>query len=165
MALTTDQIKDIVRSKAAFYGIPEGIALAQVQAESDYNVNAYNAKSGATGLMQIIPSTAKWLGLSDPLDPAENVDAGMRYLRSLYDQYGDWATALAAYNAGPGRIQEYGGIPPFPETQNYVEKILVAAGMSNNASTDTSAGEGDGNGALITLVVLGIAGLVWAVTS
>lgn len=80
---------------------------------------------GAQGLMQILPATGRALGLRDPFDPAENIRAGARYLTGLLTQFGDIRLALAAYNAGPGRVSRYGGIPPFRETQTYVRRVLA----------------------------------------
>lgn len=115
------------------YGIPENIALRMIKQESGFNPGAVSPK-GATGLGQLMPGTAAELGV-DPRDPVQNLDGSMRYLRQQFDTFGQWPLALAAYNAGPGRVEQYGGIPPFKETQNYVASILggsapVAAGGS-----------------------------------
>lgn len=104
------------------YGIPENIALRMIKQESGFNPTAVSPK-GATGLGQLMPGTAAELGV-DPRDPIQNLDGSMRYLRQQFDTFGQWPLALAAYNAGPGRVKQYGGIPPFEETQNYVASIL-----------------------------------------
>lgn len=94
-----------------------------IQAESNYDPNAVSPK-GALGLMQLIPSTARRFGVSDVFDPADNIQGGARYLKHLLDLYkGDEVLALAAYNAGEGAVSRYGGVPPFPETQNYVARV------------------------------------------
>jgi len=96
-----------------------------IQVESNYNPKAVSSK-GAQGLMQLIPATARRFGVSDVFDPADNIQGGARYLKYLLGLYkGDEALALAAYNAGEGAVSRYGGVPPFPETQDYVAKVLV----------------------------------------
>lgn len=112
----------LAREAAAGEGIPEDLFLNLVQAESAFNPGA-TSKAGAHGLAQLMPGTAKQLGV-DINDPVQNVKGGARYLREQYDKFGDWSLALAAYNAGPGAVQKYGGIPPYKETQAYVKKIL-----------------------------------------
>jgi soluble lytic murein transglycosylase-like protein len=97
---------------------------ALVSAESSYQPNARSA-AGAVGLTQLMPSTAVSMGVTDLADPMQNLNGGAKYLRSLLDKYGDVSLALAAYNAGPGAVDRYGGIPPFKETQNYVQRILA----------------------------------------
>ncbi len=103
----------------------DGLLVAAVVAtESDFNARAVSAQ-GAVGLMQVLPATAKRYGVTDPLKPANNLEAGTRYLRSLLERYnGDLALALAAYNAGPAAVQRYGGVPPFRETRRYVRRVL-----------------------------------------
>lgn len=97
---------------------------ALVSAESDFRPNLVSS-AGAMGLAQLMPGTARMLGVTDPMDPAQNLNGGARYLAQMLRQFdGDRRLALAAYNAGPGAVQRHGGIPPFRETQNYVEKVL-----------------------------------------
>jgi soluble lytic murein transglycosylase-like protein len=92
--------------------------------ESGFQPDAVSHK-GAQGLMQLMPGTARELGVTDALDPAQNLDGGTRYLRMLIAQYGgDLGKALAAYNAGPGAVKRHGGIPPYRETHHYIDKVL-----------------------------------------
>ena len=93
-----------------------------MQQESGWNAGAVSPK-GATGLAQLMPDTARLLRV-DINDPEENLEGGARYLRMMYDRFGSWRLALAAYNAGPMAVEEHGGIPPYDETQNYVKAIL-----------------------------------------
>lgn len=107
---------------AAKHGIPEDLFLRLVQQESGWNPGAVSHK-GATGLAQLMPGTARTLGV-DLNDPKQNLEGGARYLRMMYDKFGSWRLALAAYNAGPGAVEKHGGIPPYAETKNYVKAIL-----------------------------------------
>jgi soluble lytic murein transglycosylase-like protein len=112
----------VAKAAAAKHGIPEDLFLRLVQRESGWNIAAVSSK-GATGLAQLMPGTAAKLGV-DIADPKENLDGGARYLRLMYDKFGSWKLALAAYNAGPGAVEEHGGIPPYAETEAYVKAIL-----------------------------------------
>jgi len=110
---------------AARYGIDESLVRAVIRMESGGKTDAVSHK-GAMGLMQLMPGTAKMLGVDDPFDPVQNLEGGIKYLSQLSDKYnGDITKTLAAYNAGPGRVDAYGGIPPFAETQKYVRSILA----------------------------------------
>uniref|UniRef100_UPI003AE375A5 lytic transglycosylase domain-containing protein n=1 Tax=Paracoccus sp. T5 TaxID=3402161 RepID=UPI003AE375A5 len=109
------------RQAAQRHGIPEDLFLRLVQQESGWNPNARSHK-GAMGLAQLMPGTAAKMGVN-PADPVQNLNGGARYLRMMYNQFGNWTLALAAYNAGPGAVQKYGGIPPYRETRNYVRII------------------------------------------
>ena len=113
------QLADAAADK---YGLPRRLVRSVISAESDFQPRAVSPK-GAIGLMQLMPATAEALG-ADPRDPAQNVDAGTRYLRDLLEKYdgGLWH-ALAAYNAGPGAVDKYQGVPPYRETIDYVGKI------------------------------------------
>lgn len=113
---------DVAREAARRHGVPEDLFLRLVQRESGWNPGAVSAK-GATGLAQLMPGTARRLGV-DPSDPPQNLDGGARYLRMMYDRFGDWKLALAAYNAGPEAVEEHGGVPPYAETVHYVRVIL-----------------------------------------
>ena len=118
-APSTSQLADAAADK---YGLPRRLVRSVIAAESGFEERAVSPK-GAIGLMQLMPATAKALG-ADPRDPAQNVDAGTRYLRDLLEKYdgGLWH-ALAAYNAGPGAVDKYRGVPPYRETINYVGRI------------------------------------------
>ncbi len=113
---------EIAKAAARKHGVPEDLFLRLVQQESGWNHTAVSTK-GATGLAQLMPGTAELLNV-DMHDPAENLDGGARYLRKMYDKFGNWRLALAAYNAGPGAVEQYDGVPPFDETTNYVKSIL-----------------------------------------
>lgn len=112
---------DLARSAAMRHDIPADLFLRLVQQESGWNVGALSPK-GAIGLAQLMPGTARQLGV-DPHDPVANLEGGARYLKMQYQAFGSWPLALAAYNAGPGAVQQYGGIPPYAETQGYVQTI------------------------------------------
>ena len=111
----------MARDAARRHGVPEDLFLKLVQQESGFNPTAKSHK-GALGLAQLMPQTARLLRV-DPLDPYQNLDGGARYLAQQYREFGTWRLALAAYNAGPGAVKKYGGVPPFRETQNYVKVI------------------------------------------
>lgn len=112
-----------VRQAADRYGVDARLVGALIQVESAGNPLAVSSK-GAQGLMQIMPTTASLLGVRDVFSPPQNIDGGVRHLRALLDSFGDLSLALAAYNAGAEAVRSYRGIPPFPETRDYVRKIL-----------------------------------------
>lgn len=112
---------DPARNAARRHGIPEDLFLRLVQQESGWNPRAVSHK-GAIGLAQLMPATAQHLRVN-PADPAENLDGGARYLAAQYRKFGTWQLALAAYNAGPGAVLKYGGVPPYRETMDYVKVI------------------------------------------
>ena len=111
----------VARDAARRHLVPEELFLRLVQQESGWNPRARSHK-GAIGLAQLMPGTAQRLRV-DPLDPAQNLDGGARYLRRQYDTFRDWRLALAAYNAGPAAVERHGGVPPYRETQDYVRRI------------------------------------------
>lgn len=122
--LSEEWLRPEIERTASEYDLPEGLLRAVAATESANRPCAVSSK-GALGLMQIMPATAASLGLSNPLDPHQNLDAGARYLKLLLSRYGgDVRSALSAYNAGPGAVDRFGGTPPFEETQEYVKKIL-----------------------------------------
>ncbi len=124
------KIDQAVADAASKYGLPAGLVESVIRHESGFDPRAVST-AGAQGLMQLMPATAKELGVDDPFDIRQNVDAGSRYLKQMLDRFdGDLRKALAAYNAGPGTVRKYGGIPPYPETRNYVFKVMKSAAES-----------------------------------
>lgn len=113
---------NVAKAMARKHAIPEDLFLRLVQQESGWNPSAVS-NAGAKGLAQLMPGTAKKLGVNIH-DPHQNLEGGARYLRMMYDRFGNWRLALAAYNAGPGAVEKHAGIPPYAETQNYVLVIL-----------------------------------------
>ncbi|MEN9410216.1 MAG: hypothetical protein RL216_2190 [Pseudomonadota bacterium] len=113
---------EVAKAAARKHDVPEDLFLRLVQQESGWNPSAVSPK-GATGLAQLMPDTARLLRV-DINDPEENLEGGARYLRMMYDRFGSWRLALAAYNAGPLAVEEHDGIPPYAETENYVKAIL-----------------------------------------
>lgn len=117
-------LDEIFERAAKKYNVPVSLLKAIGKAESDFNPNAVS-KAGAQGVMQLMPGTAKELGVTDPFDPEQNIMGGSKYIADLLKRYkGDTKLALAAYNAGMGNVKKYGGVPPFKETQNYVVKVM-----------------------------------------
>ena len=114
-----------IASAAQKYGVDPKLVHAVIEQESGFDPNA-TSPAGAQGLMQLMPATARGYGVTNPYDPKQSIDAGTRYLAGQLDRFGgDVSLALAAYNAGPGAVERFGGVPPYPETQRYVASILA----------------------------------------
>jgi soluble lytic murein transglycosylase-like protein len=130
--------EQLIDSAAQRYGIDPAILKGLVKQESGFNPNA-GSPAGAQGLTQLMPGTAAALGVTNVHDPAQSIDGGARYLKQQLDRFGgDYGKALAAYNAGPGAVQRYGGIPPYAETQNYVKSILAFAEQYRKSNSNST---------------------------
>jgi soluble lytic murein transglycosylase-like protein len=129
----------LIEQAAARNGVDPAVLYGLIQQESGFDPSA-TSSAGALGLTQLMPGTASSLGVSEPLNPAQSIEGGARYLGQMLRQFaGNTADALAAYNAGPGAVQQYGGVPPYPETQQYVSKVLAnAAAYSSSAPAGAS---------------------------
>jgi len=122
--LDSNQFDPIISDVSKKYGIEAPLIKAVIKAESDFDPNAISNK-GARGLMQIMPMNYRLLNVENPFDPHQSINAGARYLREMLDRYsGKLNLSLAAYNAGPGAVDRHGGVPPYPETTEYIERVL-----------------------------------------
>lgn len=135
------KIKDIdyqiiIKETAKRYDIDPSLIHAVITTESNYHERAISRK-GAMGLMQLMPSTASLLGVSNPFHPSENIDGGTRYLKYLLESFGDLRLALAAYNAGPEYVKKYRSIPPIKETREYVKKVLTHYNNAGGSKPNT----------------------------
>jgi hypothetical protein len=119
---------EIIASMSLAHGVDPMLISALIQVESGYKARARSRK-GAMGLMQLMPSTAREYKVRNPFDPKANIEAGIKHLKSLIDQFEGVELGLAAYNAGPGAVQKFNGVPPYRETRNYVTRILALAGL------------------------------------
>lgn len=121
---TNEKFNQLIDEAAQKYGVDANLIHSIIKTESNYNPHV-TSHAGATGLMQLMPETAKAVGITNRNDIAQNIDGGTHYFsKMLKEQKGDVRMALAAYNAGPGNVKKYGGVPPFKETQNYIRKVM-----------------------------------------
>lgn len=115
---------DIIERMSEEYGVPKTLIQKMIEVESNFNPKVVS-HAGAMGLMQLMPANVKEQGVKDPFSPADNIEGGVKEIAGYLKKYnGDLVLSLAAYNAGPGNVKKYGGVPPFKETQNYIKKIL-----------------------------------------
>jgi len=122
--LDSNQFDPIISDASRKYGLEAPLIKAVIKAESDFDPNAISHK-GARGLMQIMPMNYRLLNVENPFDPHQSIDAGARYLRDMMDRYnGKLNLSLAAYNAGPGAVDRHGGVPPYQETEEYIERVM-----------------------------------------
>jgi soluble lytic murein transglycosylase len=122
--LDSNQFDPIISEASKKYGIEAPLIKAVIKAESDFDPNAISHK-GARGLMQIMPMNYRLLNVENPFDPNQSIEGGARYLRDMLDRYnGSINLSLAAYNAGPGAVDRHGGVPPYPETTEYIERVM-----------------------------------------
>lgn len=134
--ISREKLEKIVEEKSQIYGVDPGLIKEMIAEESGWNINAVSPK-GAMGIMQLMPSTAILMGVKNPFDPAENIDAGIRYMKYLLEKFkGNVSLALAAYNAGPNLVESLGKIPTITETQNYVRKISLRYSGKNSLKSD-----------------------------
>ena len=126
IAAPPGDIQQMIQNASASTGVEMPLIEAVIKNESGFNPNA-TSPVGAQGLMQLMPGTAAGLGVADSFDPQQNINGGAKYLRGLLDEFhGNLPQTIAAYNAGPGAVQKYGGIPPYAETKNYVNNVMAS---------------------------------------
>ncbi|OLC17902.1 MAG: hypothetical protein AUH26_01110 [Candidatus Rokubacteria bacterium 13_1_40CM_69_96] len=140
-AASSLDIDALIRAVATRHGVSVDLIAAIIEAESEFNPRAVS-RTGARGLMQLMPKTAAILGVSDPFDPRENIEAGVRHLRSLMDRFdGNLPLVLAAYNAGERAVIGHRGVPPYRETRQYVKRILRRLDRDNAKTSDAGQRE------------------------
>ncbi|MGE5620277.1 MAG: lytic transglycosylase domain-containing protein [Sphingomonadaceae bacterium] len=138
--------EEMIRRAAQREGVDAHLVKAVVEAESGFDPLAVSS-AGAKGLMQLMDETARSLGVRDSFDPAANLAGGAKYLRAMLDKFGSVPLALAAYNAGPGAVEKYNGVPPYKETRNYVERVLALQQRNLKAAGRNEVeGGADGSG-------------------
>lgn len=157
--LPETDLDEIFQRAAERYQVPVNLLKAVAKAESGFNPNAVSP-AGAQGVMQLMPATAAGLGVLDSFDPEQNIMGGAHYLSGMLERYhGDVRLTLAAYNAGSGNVSKYGGVPPFPETQNYIKKVLGYMGQELSAPAISDVGAGMPDVSQMGGVSFGLVGL------
>jgi len=136
----TGDFAALINQSAKKYNVNPNLVQAVVKAESNFNPSAVSS-AGALGLMQLMPATAAGLGVSNALDPAQNIEGGVKFLSQLLTHFnGNVKLAVAAYNAGQGAVDRYNGVPPYKETQTYVERVLGYYNANNSGTSNTWQG-------------------------
>jgi soluble lytic murein transglycosylase-like protein len=139
---SSGEYDSLIEQAAARHGLDPAVLHGLIQQESGFDPSA-RSSAGAVGLTQLMPGTASSMGVANPLDPAESIEGGARYLSQLLGEFsGNTTDALAAYNAGPGAVKQYGGVPPYAETQSYVSKVLANAEAFRQSHPSTSSATG-----------------------
>jgi len=140
---SSSEINALVQQAALKHGVSADLIHSVIRVESSYDPRC-TSSAGAMGLMQLMPGTARGLGVTDPYDPAQSIDGGTRYLREQLDVFDDTRLALAAYNAGPGAVRRYDGVPPYRETQAYVRRVLEYLSERSGQQRTGEVREADG---------------------
>jgi soluble lytic murein transglycosylase-like protein len=143
LVCSSSEINALVQQAALKHRVSADLIHSVIRVESSYNPRC-TSSAGAMGLMQLMPGTARGLGVTDPYDPAQSIDGGTRYLREQLDIFDDTRLALAAYNAGPGAVRRYDGVPPYRETQAYVRRVLEYLSERSGQQRTGEVREADG---------------------